>query len=202
MQSNDGPRFNLTIGTAPVKFVWFRVAKCGTRSTLKLLREHVTSFELEQGFNKRFPRKKLLDHKKFSIVRDPYTRIVSGWNDKVLLKNPGFYDVTDLQLEKMCNFGYFVDWLVDQNPREVNNHFKRQSLLVPRDVSLIGRIERYEQDLRTILQKVGFQDVGEIPHSNKKNAPNQASLMTPRVIRLLNDYYERDFQRFGYTAKA
>ena len=109
MHSDDAPRFNFTIGCLPVKFVWFRVAKCGTRSTLKLLRQHVTEFQIEQGFNRFYPRKKLLDYTKFSVVRNPYTRIVSAWNDKIRLDKPSGLCLTEGQKTKLQDFDYFVE---------------------------------------------------------------------------------------------
>jgi hypothetical protein len=102
----------------------------------------------------------------------------------------------------MADFGYFAEWLVDQRPRTVNIHFRRQSLLVPRDVDHIGHIESFDHDLRRILTDIGFHGIEDIPHRNRYKAPDLPSLFTPRVLRLLNEYYERDFERFGYILKA
>lgn len=198
MQTDNAPRFNMTIGRSPVKFVWFRVAKCGTRSTLKLLREHVDEFDMEQSFKKLYKKKRLIGYYKFAVVRDPYTRIVSGWNDKIRLRNEGGPQFTETQIEKMADFGYFTEWLVDQRPRTVNIHFRRQSLLVPLDVDHIGHIENFDYDLRRILTNAGFHSIKDVPHRNRHKAPDLPSLFTPRVLKLLNEYYERDFERFSY----
>jgi hypothetical protein len=202
MHSDDAPRFNLTIGCVPVKFIWFRVAKCGTRSTLKLLRQHVTEFQIEQGFNRRYPRKELLDYKKFSVVRNPYTRIVSGWNDKIRLDNRGGLFVTEGQKKKLQDFDYFVEWLVDQPKRTANIHLRPQSLLVPHDVHEIGHVENLDRDLCHILKRAGFPNIKEVPHINAKWAPKETYQFNARILKLLNDYFESDFERFGYKMQT
>jgi len=202
MTTLNPPLFNMTIGTKPVKFVWFRVAKCGTRSTLKLLRDYGATYEINHVFQKPYPRKKLAEYATFGIVRNPYTRLASAWNDKIALNNPGFYKVGEAEKTKMQDFAYFVDWLVDQGPRKINIHFRRQSLLVPQDVDYIGHMENFDHDLRRILKKVGFSNIGEIPHHNRNPGPELNSLYTPRILRLVNDYYARDFFRFHYELNA
>lgn len=199
MTDPSPPLFNMTIGNAPVKFVWFRIAKCGTRSTLKLLRDYDLMDDLEHVFQKRYQRRKLAEHASFAIVRNPYTRLVSGWNDKIVLNNPGFREIGEDQKVKMQDFAYFVDWLVDQGPRKVNIHFRRQSLLVPRDVDHLGYIENFDHDLKEILKKVGFSKLGKIPHHNRHPAPDLNHLYTTRILQLVNDYYAHDFRHFGYN---
>lgn len=202
MHFDDAPRFNFTIGCVPVKFVWFRVAKCGTRSTLKLLRQHVTEFQIEQGFNRCYPRKKLLDYTKFSVVRNPYTRIVSAWNDKIRLDNPSGLCLTEGQKTKLQDFDYFVEWLVDQPKRTANIHLRPQSLLVPNDVHEIGHIENFDHDLCRILKRAGFPDIKEVPHINAWPAPKETHQFNARILKLLNDYFESDFERFGYKMRT
>lgn len=202
MHFDDAPRFNFTIGCVPVKFVWFRVAKCGTRSTLKLLRQHVTEFQIEQGFNRCYPRKKLLDYTKFSVVRNPYTRIVSAWNDKIRLDNPSGLCLTEGQKTKLQDFDYFVEWLVDQPKRTANIHLRPQSLLVPNDVHEIGHIENFDHDLCRILKRAGFPGIKEVPHINAWPAPKETHQFNARILKLLNDYFESDFERFGYKMRT
>lgn len=202
MHFDDAPRFNFTIGCVPVKFVWFRVAKCGTRSTLKLLRQHVTEFQIEQGFNRCYPRKKLLDYTKFSVVRNPYTRIVSAWNDKIRLDNPSGLCLTEGQKTKLQDFDYFVEWLVDQPKRTANIHLRPQSLLVPNDVHEIGHIENFDHDLYRILKRAGFPGIKEVPHINAWPAPKETHQFNARILKLLNDYFESDFERFGYKMRT
>ena len=202
MHFDDAPRFNFTIGCVPVKFVWFRVAKCGTRSTLKLLRQHVTEFQIEQGFNRCYPRRKLLDYTKFSVVRNPYTRIVSAWHDKIRLDNPSGLCLTEGQKTKLQDFDYFVEWLVDQPKRTANIHLRPQSLLVPNDVHEIGHIENFDHDLCRILKRAGFPDIKEVPHINAWPAPKETHQFNARILKLLNDYFESDFERFGYKMRT
>jgi hypothetical protein len=194
-------RYNLTIGLTPGKFVWFRVAKCGTRSTLAVLRTHVTEFDIEQGFQIRYSPKKYHDFLKFAFVRDPYTRIVSAWNDKIILGNPGFNNIAQDLVERFRDFAYFIDWLTDQEPNSVNLHFRPQTLLVSEDVDFVGRLENFTRDLSGVLRKIGMSAGHQIPHMNHTNLPQKEVLDSNRVLKAITEYYARDFERFYYPTQ-
>ena len=194
-------RFNLTIGLAPKKFVWFRIAKCGTRSTLAALREYVTDFDIEQGFKIRYSSEQYSDYFKFTFVRDPYSRIVSAWNDKILLGNSGGGKFDSDLVNRIQDFRFFVDWLIDQDPKTVNIHFRPQALLVSEEVDFVGRMENFNEDLPNVLKEIGISPLHKVPHRNRKNLSRKEILGSGRVLNAITDYYSLDFERFDYTIR-
>jgi len=76
--------FNITQSDS-YKYVWFRTAKCGTRSILQFL-ENNTDVDLskyEVQFDNSWK-----DYFKFAIVRNPWYRLVSCWKNKVIEQKP------------------------------------------------------------------------------------------------------------------
>jgi len=196
MKKSSG-RYNVTVGLSPRKFVWFRVAKCGTRSTFQVLRRIGVDFQLENGRNRNFVKSNYPDYFTFSFVRNPYSRIVSAWQNKVLNKSKGF-DPSKVGLKKPHDFDEFVAWLSSQDPLSVNIHFRPQSLLVPRDVDFIGRHETFDQDLRFVLRELGVCWLGELPRENSRRSPKKSIPMSLQTYLLLNHLYAVDFDRFSY----
>ena len=68
MIKSNRPLVNMTVGVVAKRYIWFRVAKCGTRSTLALLREVSTKFEIEQDFGVSYDPSRYLDYYKFAFV--------------------------------------------------------------------------------------------------------------------------------------
>lgn len=201
MSADNAPRFNMTVGIAPKKFVWFRVAKCGTRSTLSLLRTHVSEFEIENGYGDRYKPRKYAEYYKFAFVRDPYTRIVSAWKNKIVDGAPGGGKLESGLLEKLKDFDYFLDWLSEQDPRTVNIHYRPQALLVPKAIDFIGRLERFERDYSYVLGQIGITDYCKIPHHNRTDKNKDEILNSKRVTARISQLYAVDFKRFDYPVR-
>ena len=194
--------YHLTIGRTPAPFVWFRVAKVGTRSILAALKPRVTEFEVEQGFSVPFRPRRYSEHFKFAFVRNPYARVVSGWADKIVngAQGGGVKD-PDLR-DRLKDFSYFIDWLTSQEPEETNIHFRPQCLLMPNEVDYIGRMERFDTDLRLIFQRIGLGDLETVPrHNASGKSPQVLKNAPPALIHKVTEFYRRDFERFGYAPR-
>lgn len=192
-------RYNMTVGANPAKFVWFRVAKAGTRSTLAALREHVVDFEIEQGFSKRFRPEKYKEHFKFTFVRDPYERTISGWRDKVVQGAPGGGEFSAEERAHLSDFDRFAEWLVAQDPETVNIHFRSQHLLVPQEVDFVGRLDNFDEDLRYILKELNVGEMRSIPHHNRSDKRNtHGKEGSPKARRAIIHHFRTDYERFGF----
>lgn len=191
-------RFNITTAILPVKFVWFRIAKTGTRTIFFLLRNGGVGFGIENGYQRRVSPKKYGDYFHFSFVRNPYTRLISGWQDKVLNGGAGF-NPKNVDAGKLSDFNYFVDWVTSGDPMDLNIHFRPQVLLLPSTLHFLGRTERMESDVRQLLPLIGLSPDVEIP---KRNASGAAKIL-PRDIserskRKIEEFYAVDFSVLGY----
>ena len=192
--------YSLTAASTPSKFVWIRVPKTGTRTILALLREQIAFFDIEQGFKKPMPHLRYHDHFKFTFVRNPYARLISGWKDKVVLGGSGGGIHKPELLERFQDFDVFVDWLVEHDPADLNPHFRPQSLLVPDEVDFVGRTETLNQDLKLVLKHIGLPVDLSIPHHNK-SGPAGFSIadVAGETLEKINLLLEPDFKRFGYA---
>jgi hypothetical protein len=195
----DTKRYNITLVNQPSPFVWFRVAKTGTRTVLKVLRESGAAFVSEEGHQLPLPKCGFQNYFKFTFVRNPYDRLISGWTNKVINGGSGGGLQGIKSPERLMNFDYFVDWLINQNPNEINIHYRPQALLVPPEVDFTGRTESIERDLQFVLSQVGLDVRQRIPHENS-TGPRRINLMDIKssTIKSINILYREDFERFDY----
>jgi hypothetical protein len=194
--------YNITVGTGPVPFLWFRVAKAGTRSTFNALRAWNPDFEIENGFRMRVPPQAWPDHLRFTFVRDPYARFVSAWRDKIVRGRPGSGIREPALLETLSDFDRFVDWVLAQDPERINVHFRPQTMLVPDNVDFIGRVESFDADLRHLFGRLGLGDLPEVPHQNRSTWGKRPDpVLTPDRLEGFNRYFGDDFRRFGYAVR-
>ncbi|MHA7887747.1 sulfotransferase family protein [Roseicyclus sp.] len=196
----DPALYNITTGRHPSPFLWFRVAKTGTRTVLNVLRVAGVRFDIEQGFHKPVSRSDYAHHFSFTFVRDPYARLISGWTDKVVNAAPGGALEAVECPERLLDFDQFVAWLSNQDPAAINIHFRPQSLLVPSEVDFIGRTETLARDLRFVLSRIGLQADRTIPRKNASGPPPLTIQDVTRDTRdRINRLYCGDFERFGYA---
>lgn len=196
-------RYNITSASQPTPFVWFRVAKTGTRTVLKVLRENSVVFEVEQGFHLPLLGYEYLGYFSFTFVRNPYNRLVSGWTNKVINGGTGGGLMRVKSPERLRNFNYFVDWLIDQDPAEINIHYRPQTLLVPERVDFIGRTESLASDLRFVLSRIGLDVDQDIPKENESGPPPLLLQdVSGRTLDTIHSLYRNDFERFGYPMLA
>ena len=195
---HDFALYNITTGSYPAPFIWFRVAKTGTRTVLNVLREEGVGFDIEQGFNMPAPRSEYFEHFSFTFVRNPYARLISGWTDKVINQAPG--GGLKRVRENLRDFDQFVAWLVDQDPTSINIHFRPQSFLIPNQVDFVGRTETLSNDLRAVLLRLSLPAGRKIPKKNASGPPPLSIRdVTPRTRYSIDQLYRLDFERFGYA---
>lgn len=185
------PCYNITACEEP-KFIWFRVAKVGTRSILAILREHV---DLSiSGFNIPFEAKKSKKYFKFAFVRNPWDRVVSCYSNKVVAEKGTPY--------KECfgkDFDFFVDFIDKQDLTTSDIHIRLQSTIIPlNDVDFIGRFERFAEDLRSVLDTLGLYDA-EIVHRNRSVHAHYSTYYTDRTRKIIAKKYKQDIETFGYV---
>eukprot|EP00183_Erythrolobus_madagascarensis_P003752 CAMPEP_0185854146 /NCGR_PEP_ID=MMETSP1354-20130828/21471_1 /TAXON_ID=708628 /ORGANISM="Erythrolobus madagascarensis, Strain CCMP3276" /LENGTH=279 /DNA_ID=CAMNT_0028555835 /DNA_START=10 /DNA_END=849 /DNA_ORIENTATION=+ len=93
---------------------------------------------------------------KVAFVRNPYTRVLSGYLEKVKRGILGVGKAT-----ASSTFEHFVDELVTRSPRYLNEHFRDQSDMCSFNFlqyDVIGKIESLRDDLRCVASAKGFLD--------------------------------------------
>lgn len=188
--------YNLTICNQP-KFLWFRNAKVGTRTILKIMGNMNLDLIAEHALRCYYSPQHYKDYYKFCFVRNPYDRLVSGWYDKIVRKNLFGFEAD--VWEDMKQFDRFVDFLSDWDLDTCNNHFRRQCRLIDvNEVDYIGKMENFTNDLKELFNILGLP-LNEIPQENKSTGRlGYEAYYTKATKQKVEKMYRKDLQLFGY----
>jgi hypothetical protein len=147
---------------------------------------------------------------RFTVVRNPYTRLRSAWRDKVRVCAPGyeyFYETlrgeipTRFEAGQMITFREFVDAIAKTDLRLCNHHWRLQSEHIfskALKFSRIGALENLGELVSDFLARANY------PTDNRPPGKNHAvgdggydRELAAKVYRL----YQADFLAFGYDAE-
>jgi hypothetical protein len=191
----SGGVYNLTISHV-YRFVWFRVAKVGTRTILEHFRVSRVPLDVEHGMRMSYDPQAFADYFKFAFVRDPFERLVSCWSNKVRSEN--YFGFSAAALQQMQDFNQFLSWVEMQDLDDGDHHLRKQQRLIDLNhIDLLGRTERFDDDFHRVCETLGVA----CPQVSRKNA--SAPLMGLDLLRHKNidrvyRLYETDFELFGY----
>ena len=190
-------RYNITLCHSR-KFLWFRVAKVGTRTILKYFTEDETSQgSVEQTNFIHYPPALYKDYYKFAFVRNPWDRLISCWQHRVVRSN--IFGFTSTEHERMQTLENFVDYVAGLDIADCDRHLRSQSALIDlNNVDYLGRMESFNEDLLQISQQIG------LPHKEiiqKNKTPNRKTYHTyynDTTAEKVADIYKKDLQILGY----
>jgi Sulfotransferase family len=148
------------------------------------------------------------DYKRITFVRNPYTRTLSSFKDKVLnpenrqhrrLLRLGFSEQSDISFEA------FLLAIRNQHHSQRDIHWLRQiDLTQIRQVQfdLIGRFENLRRDLSHLrkvlrLESVDMDIFNQAPHATYADA-SVATHFNENCKALVDEIYHEDFLAFGY----
>ncbi|MEM1142418.1 MAG: sulfotransferase family 2 domain-containing protein [Pseudomonadota bacterium] len=184
------------------RFLFIAVPKTGTSSIEEVLGAHAScdypTFNkhallsvVRESLNEPEPRFT------FAFVRDPYDWIVSWFFYR---KRPELADP-----EHPRHFAYtghmgFDEFLDTFAEREI---FLRQTDFISDadgDVRLdyLGRFETLEEDFARLCHKLGLPRT-PLPRLRRSDRTDTDTLWTPRNRRIVNLYFEKDFEKLGYS---
>ena len=202
-------------------FVWYRVAKTGTRSLHHILSNSVEDYVYVPP-QKALPRHKEVvaslirsDAFSFSCVRNPWERLVSAWYDKFkrahvdkdsLWRRLRRCDLLDpsapAQAVIDAGFSWFVAKLEGSELYKRDIHFKPQSRLLPEhELTYLARFEHYERDVVEILKRLSLPYSQRVPHKNATPARDRRfqNYFSPKERATVAKLYAADIDQFGYT---
>ena len=202
-------------------FVWYRVAKTGTRSLHQVLSENVEDYVYVVSTTATQRQKEAVSSLvrsgafSFSCVRNPWERLVSAWYDKFKRVREGEnYLRTRLRRCDMldsntpaqtiidADFPFFVAALKDSELFKRDPHFMPQSRLLPaHELTYLARFEHYERDVFEILKRLSLPYSSRLPHKNRTAARDQRfqSYFSPRERATVATLYATDIDQFGYS---
>jgi len=162
---------------------------------------------------------------RFSIVRNPYTRLESAWKSKVRLCEPGyeaFYHEfrgrlpDEVSGTAPISFSEFVDIIAGQDLRAGDAHWTLQNRHIfykALDFTHIGRLERFDATIRLFVQHLRTMtagansmlsdaDLADNYAVERKNASGQSTHYIESLARRAYELYREDFSLFDYAEDA
>lgn len=142
---------------------------------------------------------------RFTFVRNPYDRLVSAYQDKILglgQHRPIDYAAT-LGLEARPTFEAFVRKVAAQPDEASDWHWMSQHRCALVDLvryDFIGRVEQFDDDFARVLKRIGAGPGAYDPGAsvNRLGLGGEA-LFSDALAELAFKRYRRDFELFGYA---
>lgn len=188
--------YNVTVCDHP-PFVWYRVAKVGTRTIHGQLSGRL-ELRIDQAFQVRLPRMAHRDHFHFAFVRNPWDRLVSCWQSKVLAKD--HFDLGP-ERDRLRSFPAFVDYVATFDLDRCDPHVRRQVTLIELDrLDFLGRFERFGDDFTSVCRHLGLTQ--SFDHRNKTTHDHYSAYYDDRTIEKVRRLYEPDIRLFSYQFEA
>ena len=147
---------------------------------------------------------------KFCFVRNPYTRLLSAWLDKIENNMPAKKEILRRlgydpeAMSHPVSFGEFVRVVATQSISTMDPHWRIQYYQTFQDridYDFIGRFESLEADLQAVLGMINpeFRTFWGREDRHATHSRQQLdACYTDRIEDLVYRTYRKDFQRFGY----
>ena len=201
------------------RVLFVHIQKTGGSCIEEILHQNVAGLQKIFGMHdharwgrQRMPANVWDDVFKFAFVRNPWDRLVSWYSmieqraaskprhqlNKLLqyasATAPTFSDyielctatITDNDGVKSFMFNQ-LDYVADENGNLI--------------VDYVGRYERFSQDLKIVLDRLGIKDCA-IPHVNQSKHTHYSRYYTERTRQIVADRYARDIEYFGYRFES
>ncbi len=124
-----------------------------------------------------------------SVVRNPYYRIFSDLF---------FFGLVDRETDKSIIFEKIKEFI--ENPSKYDYHSRPQyEYLVDSNDKLVEKIVllKYE-NLKKEFESIGYDNFDLWVNGSYRNQFDYTTLLNPESIKLINEYYKKDFELFGY----
>ncbi len=188
-------RYNITMSD-PNQFVWYRIAKNATQTMRKTFKadKHV---KLTKPFGQGMEYNEKWDsYFKFTIVRNPWDRLVSCWSQKV-----NWHSAPWRNLRKWKEFDDFVRIVCNKmrpNSIKCDRHVRVQTTMYNQEkIDYIGRFEDLQGSFDYICNQIGIDTV-ELRKVNKSKHTKYMEYYTDETRELVQQTYINDIKQLGY----
>ena len=146
-------------------------------------------------------------HFSFSFVRNPFDRLVSAYNNKILELDEVPGPMQAMGLSHKMGFPAFLECIAGTVDAAMDVHLLPQSSILCLDGQLIpnfiGRLETMERDwqhLQRRLRQERLPTLGNLPEKNRRRSDDHSDVVRyfedSRLVQLVADRYGNDLKLF------
>lgn len=159
---------------------------------------------------------------RFTFVRNPYTRILSCYLEKIVQRSytnrfvqhetkkrgtDNRFAMLGIEVDADISFVEFLQAVKKQSIKDMDIHWMRQvdilGTLNGFKYDFIGRFEHFDADFSRVLERLGapadwYQSIENRQLTVTKAKEKLLEYYTPEAISLVQEIYAEDFARFGY----
>lgn len=163
---------------------------------------------------------------RFGFVRNPYDRLLSAYKDKILapqkkLDKKSYIGVAcsiksamtgedrrRINLDETpVTFEEFVSYVASQRSYDMDRHWYHQHLTMWHPFckfDFIGRFERFPEDLRDVLTKIGAPEklITSVSRRDNSSFRTREKFYDERLANVVYRKFRRDFDIYGYDPKS
>lgn len=157
------------------------------------------------------------NYTRFAFVRNPYTRLLSCYLDRIMRvkSHPRMQLMKQLGRSRGSStptFNEFVQTISRQESIRQNSHWRVQSdelLCGAIDYDFVGKFEDLTEDMATVSHMIWGELRSDMDLSGKKNSNSSpratsagkslADYYSDEMVRLVKERYAEDFENFGYS---
>lgn len=146
----------------------------------------------------------------FCFVRNPFTRLLSAYLDKIARNKPEKRKITqalgvpDELFYDALSFEDFVEAIFRYPDKTYDSHWAVQQnhlRIGLIDYDFIGRFERLQNDMEKVLRTLGVNPRFSVARHGYEQTRAESMLQryyTPPIVKKVVQIYETDFERFDY----
>lgn len=179
-----------------VPILWYEVAKTGSSSIIYFFESKFKKVHKVQHQN-------IKKHRcfKFTFVRNPWSRIVSTFEDKTKKVISTKWEHPFYKKYKNHSFKDFVAEInkLDIDSENCDNHIRLQVNQIDfNHLDFLGRFENLQQDFDKIC--LNFKNIKEskLPHKNKSSLEHYTEYYDNETRQIVAEKYAKDIEYFGY----
>ena len=145
----------------------------------------------------------------FAFVRNPITRVLSAYLDKVTVRG---VQATRIQrelgvdpAESVPSFEQFIDIVSEQSPKDMNPHWAPQCFLLGLPnvkYDYLGRFECFRESIEYLANRKSLAMPDPQFKAGREHATNAAAKVeahyTKGALNKVHEIYKEDFERLGY----
>lgn len=182
------------------KAIYFPIEKVATRSLLGIFDPSNKKIKpIKKDFFKKYK-----NYFKFAFVRNPYDRLVSCYEDKIMSDREKEDLIIKNGLYKKMPFKEFVRAICSIPDIRADQHIKSQSFFITDQnenllVDFIGKFENLENDYKKVCKIIGIKKLKKLPTKNKsKRKKDYREYYGEETKKLVYERYKKDFEILGY----